>query len=158
MLAVSISFFNLEFIGWHVFDFRSSHIYFQGQFSLYFFPFVCSIFLDIVFALVDFVFNAFLVIILLQPLPGVKSNSLSDYWRVTLLSLEPRLSFTVLPVPLYLSGCNSQASAFRSDGSREWHIRWLRFFSNLIERGSSSGIAVSSCPVLALCPRFLISA
>ena len=109
MLAVSISFFNLEFIGWHVSDFRSSHIYFQGQYSLYFFPFVCSIFLVIVFALVDFVFNAFLAIILLQPLPGVESNSLSDYWRVRLLSLEPRLSFIVLPVPLYLSGCNSQA-------------------------------------------------
>ena len=109
MLAVSISFFSLEFTGWHVFDFRSSHIYFQGHYSLYFFPFVCSIFLVIVFALVDFVFNAFLAIILLQPLPGVESNSLSDYWRVRLLSLEPRLSFIVLPVPLYLSGCNSQA-------------------------------------------------
>ena len=109
MLAVSISFCNLEFIGWHVFNIRSGHIYFQGQYSLYFFHFVCSIFLVIFFALVDFVFNAFLVSILLQPLPGVESNSLSNYWRVRLLSLEPRLSFIVLAVPLYLSGCNSQA-------------------------------------------------
>ena len=65
MLAVSISFFNLDFIGWHVFDIWSGHIYFQGQYSLCFFPFVCSIFLVIFFALVDFVFNALLVIILL---------------------------------------------------------------------------------------------
>ena len=45
MHAVSISFSKLEIIGWHVFDIRSGHIYFQGQYSLYFFPFVCSIFL-----------------------------------------------------------------------------------------------------------------
>ena len=32
------------------------------------------------------------------------------------------------------------------------------FFSNLTERGSCNGTTVSSCPVLALCPRFLISA
>ena len=42
-LAVSILFCNLDFIGCHVFDIRSGHIYFQGQYSLYFFPFVCSI-------------------------------------------------------------------------------------------------------------------
>ena len=56
-----------------MFDIRSGHIAFQGQFSLYFFSFVCSIFLVIFFALVDFVFKAFLVIILLQPLPGFQS-------------------------------------------------------------------------------------
>ena len=73
MLAVSISFCNLDFMGCNVFDIRSGHIYFQGQYSLYFFPFVCSIFLLIFFALVVFVFNAFLVIIFLQPLPGFQS-------------------------------------------------------------------------------------
>ena len=31
-------------------------------------------------------------------------------------------------------------------------------FSPVLLNGSSSGIAVSSCSVLALCPRFLISA
>ena len=37
------------------------------------FPFVCSIFLVVFFALVVFVFNAFLVITFLQPLPGFQS-------------------------------------------------------------------------------------
>ena len=73
MLAVRISFCNLGFIGYHVFDIRSGHIHFQGQYSLYFFPFVCSIFLVVFFALVVFVFNAFLVIIFLHPLPGFQS-------------------------------------------------------------------------------------
>ena len=42
-----------------------------------------------------------------------ESNSLSDYWRVRLLSLEPRPFFyIVLTVPLCLSGCNSLLSAF----------------------------------------------
>ena len=73
MLAVRISFCNLGFIGYHVFDIRSGHIHFQGQYSLYFFSFVCSIFLVVFFALVVFVFNAFLVIIFLHPLPGFQS-------------------------------------------------------------------------------------
>ena len=76
MLAVRISFCNLGFIGYHVFDIRSGHIHFQGQYSLYFFPFVCSIFLVVFFALVVFVFNAFLVIIFLHPLPAVLQGSL----------------------------------------------------------------------------------
>ena len=75
MLAVSISFFNLDFIGCHVFnswfDIRSGHIYFQGQYFLYFSPFVWSIFLVMFIALVVFVFNSFL--------------------DLRLLSLEPRL-------------------------------------------------------------------
>ena len=67
LLAVSISFCNVEFIGWHMLF--GPVTYFQGQYSLYFFPFVCSIFLVIFFALVDFVFNAFLVFFFfLQPL------------------------------------------------------------------------------------------
>ena len=73
MLAVSISFCNLGIIGCHVFDIRSGHIPFQGQYSPYFFPFICSIFLVVFFALVVFVFNAFLVITFLQPLPGFQS-------------------------------------------------------------------------------------
>ena len=61
----------------------------------------------------------------------------------------PRAAYIVLTVPLYLSGCNSLVSTFPSDGSRfKWYIRWLRFFSNLIER--SSGIAVSCFSVLAV--------
>ena len=132
LLAVSISFCNLGFIGCHVFEIRSGHIHFQGQYCLYPFPFVSSIFLVVFFALVVFVFNAFLVIIFLHPLRDFsltrESNSLLDYWRVRLLSLEPRLFlYFVLTVPLYLSGCNSLVSAFPSYGSREWFIRWLRF-------------------------------
>ena len=42
MHVVSISFCNLGFVGCHVFDIRSGHIHFHGQYSLYFFPFVCS--------------------------------------------------------------------------------------------------------------------
>ena len=77
MLAVSISLCNLDFIGCQVFDswfdIRSDHIYFQGQYFLYFSPFVCSIFVVIFIALVVFVFNSFLVIIFLQMLPGFQS-------------------------------------------------------------------------------------
>ena len=115
-----------------MFEIRSGHIHFQGQYCLYPFPFVSSIFLVVFFALVVFVFNAFLVIIFLHSLRDFsltrESNSLLDYWRVRLLSLEPRLFlYFVLTVPLYLSGCNSLVSAFPSYGSREWFIRWLRF-------------------------------
>ena len=91
MLAVRISFCNLDFIGCHVLDIRSGHIYLQGQYSLYFFPFVWSIFFVIFFALVVLVFNAFLVIIFL-PLPGFQSYK-GAYFPVRLpaLSLERRL-------------------------------------------------------------------
>ena len=64
MFAVEkILFCTLDFIGCHVLDIRSGNIYFQGQY--------CSLFLVIFFALIVFVFNAFLVIIFLQPLLGV---------------------------------------------------------------------------------------
>ena len=85
-----------------------------------------------------------------------ESNSLSDYWRVRLPSLEPRLPYIVFRVPIYLSGCNSLASAF----SLLW-IPWMvhslaSVFSPTLLSGYS-GLAVSSCSVLAVCPRFLIS-
>ena len=54
---------------------RHSVLYCQGRYSLYLFPFVCSIFLVVFFTLVVFVFNAFLVIIFLQPLPGFHSHN-----------------------------------------------------------------------------------
>ena len=57
-LAVSISFCNLDFIGCHVFDIRSGHIHFQGQYSLYFFPLVCRIFLVVFFTLL-YLFSMF---------------------------------------------------------------------------------------------------
>ena len=60
-------------MGSHVFDIRSAHIHFQGQYSLYFSPFVCSIFLVVFLALGVFVFNAFLVVIFLHQLPGFQS-------------------------------------------------------------------------------------
>ena len=46
-----------------MFDIRSGHIYFQGQYFLYFYLFICSIFLVKLFALFVFVFSAVLVII-----------------------------------------------------------------------------------------------
>ena len=54
-------------------DILSGHMYFQGQYFLYFSPFVCSIFLAIFIALVVFVFNSFLFILFLQPLSGFQS-------------------------------------------------------------------------------------
>ena len=63
-----------------------SHI-FSSQYSLCFFPFVCSIFLVIFFALVVFCFQCFPCCYFLQPLPGFQSYK----GRVRLLSLEPRL-------------------------------------------------------------------
>ena len=48
-------------------------LHFQGQYAVYFFPFVCSIFLVVFFALVVFVCDALLVIIFLHPLPGFQS-------------------------------------------------------------------------------------
>ena len=100
--------------------------------------------------MVVFTCNAFLVIIFAIA-PGISvleardSNSLSDDRR------QPRL-FLYCPhtTTLYLSGCNSLVSVFPSDGSREWYIRWFRFFSNLIKR--SSGTAISCCSVLVVCP------
>ena len=45
----------------------------QPEYSLHFFPFVCSVFLVLFFALVVFLSNPFLVILFLQPLPGFQS-------------------------------------------------------------------------------------
>ena len=76
MLAVSISLCNLDFIGCQVSTAGSTFgliTYFQGQYFLYFSPFVCSIFVVIFIALVVFVFNSFLVIIFVQLLPGFQS-------------------------------------------------------------------------------------
>ena len=51
-LAVSILFCNLDFIGCHVFDIRSGHIYFQGQYSAWvfsaLFPFCLQCFLSFI--------------------------------------------------------------------------------------------------------------
>ena len=104
-----------------MFDIRFGHIhvYLQGQYFQYFFPFVCNIFLVILFALVVFAFNAFLVYIFATA-PGIsvlqarESNSLSDDRR------EPRLF-------LYCSHTTTLSfrlqfpivSVFPSDGSRE---------------------------------------
>ena len=70
-----------------------SHTFSRSVFSVLF-PFCLQYFLTLFFALVDFVFNAFLVIILCSRSRDFsltrESNSLSDYWRVRLLSLEPR--------------------------------------------------------------------
>ena len=124
------------YIGCHVFDswfdIRSGHMYFQGQYFLYFSPFVCSIFLAIFIALAVFVFNSFLFILFLQPLPvfqSYESNSLSDCRRVRLLSLEPRL-FLYCPHSTTLSFRLQfpNFSIYLSDGSREWYFHWPRFF------------------------------
>ena len=96
MLTVSISFCNLDFIVCHVFDVRSGHIYFKGQYSLGFFPFVCSIFLFIFFTLVVFCFQSFPCYYFPAAAPGISvlQGSLIPCRinrRVRLLPLEPRL-------------------------------------------------------------------
>ena len=67
-LALQPRFYRLP----HVRHSVRSHIFSRSVFSVRF-PFFCSIFLVMFFALVVFVFNAFLVIIFLRPLPGFQS-------------------------------------------------------------------------------------
>ena len=85
-----------------------------------------------------------------------ESNSLSNCWCVRLLSLERRL-FLYCP--------HSTAWSFRLQfPSFSISFLWIPWvvhslasvFSPTLLSGSS-GIAVSSCSVLAVCPRFLIS-
>ena len=70
MLAVSISFCNRDFIGWHVFDIQSGQIYLQDQYSLYFYPFVCSVFLVQYSFLWLYLFSMLSLLLFLQQLPG----------------------------------------------------------------------------------------
>ena len=161
MLAVSISFFNLGFIGCHVFNIRSGHIHFQGQYSLYFFPFVCSIFLVVFFALVVFIFSAFLVIIFLHPLPGFLSYKGVSF-PVGLLGRKTAIP-RAATFPTYCPHSTTLSFMLQFPSfsiSFPW-IPWVlhspaSVFSPTLLSGSS-GIAVSSCSVLAVCPRFLIS-
>ena len=123
--------------------------YLQGQYFQHFFPFVCNIFL--VYSLLWLYLLSMLSLLLfLQSLPGFQSYKPGSLIPCRMTGASRVFSYIVLTVPLYLSGCNSLVSVFPSDGSREWYIRWLRFFSNLI--GRSSRTAVSCCSVLAVCP------
>jgi len=87
-----------------------------------------------------------------------ESNSLSDYWRVRLLSLEPRL-FLYCPHSTALSFRLQFPSFSISFLWIPWVVHSLAsvFSPTFSLLSSSSGIAVSSCSVLAVCPRFLIS-
>ena len=123
--------------------------YLQGQYFQHFFPFVCNIFL--VYSLLWLYLLAMLSLLLfLQSLPGFQSQKPGTLIPCRMTGASRVFSYIVLTLPLYLSGCNSLVSVFPSDGSREWYIRWFRFFSNLIER--SSGTAISCCSVLVVCP------
>ena len=142
-------------------DIRSGHIYFQGQYSLHFFPFVCNIFLVLFFALVVFLSNPLLVILFLQPLPGFQSYKevffpVGLYRRVRLLPLEPRL-FLYCPHSTTLS-FRLQFFSFTDHFLLMDPMRgtFVGFGFSPILLSGSSGIAVSSCSVLA-CPRFLVS-
>ena len=101
----------------------------------------------------------------LEHAPGAKSleggpvfNSLSDYRRVRLLSLEPRL-FLYCPHSTTLS-FRLQFLSFIDHFLLMDPVRgtFVGFGFSPILLSGSSGIAVSSCSVLAVCPRFLISA
>ena len=84
-------------------------------------------------------------------------NSLSDYRRVRLLSLEPRL-FLYCPHSTTLS-FRLQFLSFIDHFLLMDPVRgtFVGFGFSPILLSGSSGIAVSSCSVLAICPRFLIS-
>ena len=85
-----------------------------------------------------------------------ESNSSSDYWRVRPLSLEPRL-FLYCPHSTTLS-FRLQFPSFSI--SFLWIPRVVHSLASVFSPtllSGSSGIAVSSCSVLAVCPRFLIS-
>ena len=85
-----------------------------------------------------------------------ESNSPSDYWRVRPLSLEPRL-FLYCPHSTTLS-FRLQFPSFSI--SFLWIPRVVHSLASVFSAtllSGSSGIAVSSCSVLAVCPRFLIS-
>ena len=85
-------------------------------------------------------------------------NPLSDYRRVRLLSLEPRL-FLYCPHSTTLS-FRLQFLSFVDHFLLMDPVRgtFVGFGFSPILLSGSSGIAVSSCSVLAICPRFLISA
>ena len=140
MLAVSISFCNLDFVGCHVFDIRSGHIYFQRQYFLYFIPFCFKYFLYELHTLLWLYLFSMLSLLLFFCSHSLnfsltrESNSLSDYRRVRMPSLEPRL-FLYCPHSTTLSfRLKFLVSAFPSAGSREWYVCWLPFLSHLIER------------------------
>ena len=87
-----------------------------------------------------------------------ESNSLSDYWRVRLLSLEPRL-FLYCPHSTALSFRLQFPSFSISFSWIAWVVHSLAsaFSPTCSLLSGSSGIAVSSCSVLAVCPQFPIS-
>ena len=89
------------------------------------FSFCLQYFLSLLFALVLFTFNAFLVIIFATA-PGIsvlQARDLGSLIPCRMTGANRVFSYIVLTVPLYLSGCNSLVSVFPSDGSREWYIR-----------------------------------
>ena len=121
----------------------------RSEFSVPF-PF-CSQYFLLILLLWLCLFSMLSLLLFLQLLHGLQSYKgvLFPVGLPARKTAIPRAAYIVLTVPLYLSGCNSLVSTFPSDGSGfKWYIRWLRFFSNLIER--SSGIAVSCFSVLAV--------
>ena len=123
-----VLFCNLHFIGCHVFDIRSGHIYFQDQYSAWvfsaLFPFCLQCFLSFILCFGCISFQSFPCYSFSAAAPGIwgrdfsltrESNSLSDYrWVLWLLPLEPRL-FPYCPHSTsYLSGCNSLVSSIIS--------------------------------------------
>ena len=150
MLAVNISFCNLDFISCHVFTFGPVTYIFKVRIFCTF-SFLFAVFFYLYYLLWLCLFSVLSLLLFLQLLHGLQSYKgvLFPVGLPARKTAIPRAAYIVLTVPLYLSGCNSLVSTFPSDGSGfKWYIRWLRFFSNLIER--SSGIAVSCFSVLAV--------
>ena len=138
-----------------------SHTFSTGQYSLYFFPFICSIFLVVFFALILFV--SMLCLLLFSCIRSRdfiltrESNSLSDYWRVRRLSIELRLFLVYCPHGTTLSFKLQFPSFIISFLWIPWVVHSLASVFSPTLLSGSSGIAVSSCSVLAVYPRFLIS-
>ena len=146
MLAVSILFCNLDFIGCHVFDIRSVTYIFKVSILCTFSLFFLQYFLSFILCFGCISFQSFPCYSFSAAAPGISVLQGS------------------LPARVYCP--HSTTLSFR--------LKFLRFIDHFLlmdpMRGTfvgfgfspillsgSSGIAVSSCSVLALCPRFLIS-
>ena len=166
MLAVSILFCNLDFIGCHVFDIRSGHIYFQGQYSAWvfsaLFPFCLQCFLSFILCFGCISFQSFPCYSFSAAAPGISV-----------------LQGSLIPCRITggYFGCYPSSRVFSyivTQYQLTFTLQFLSFIDHLlidpvrrifvgfgispILFSGSSGIAVSSCSVLPVCRRFLISA
>ena len=135
MLAVSTLFCNLDFIGCHVFDIRSGHIYFQGQYSAWvfsaLFPFCLQCFLSFILCFGCISFQSFPCYSFSAAAPGISvlQGSLIPS-RITggYFGCYPSSRFFFLYCPhstSYLSGWNSLVSSIIFFWQIPWDVHLL---------------------------------